>query len=493
MKQELGAVRSELSEIMKVLSTLKLSNEQSSPKGGSSRAYIVVNEGPKRSTLKFDDKGFPIPPSKGQLEGSNRRDKGFVNENSFEDYAQFEESDTLHHGNRSNHHGADYRILKLKMPLFDGEDSHGWIYKVESEARSPFRLWEGLKRRLLERFQLSQEGTLYEKFLVITQEGSACKYVSLFKTLAGQLVGIPEKVMEGTFIKGLRPELRGYNAGRNYSGSGSTRWPVNNPERKPMSATTCCLKPFKRLTDAEMVLLVGDEEEDEDSDPEHVHLDSVEVSLNSVMGFTTPRTMKIQGKLGDRDVVVLIDCGATHNFLSVELVNDLGLVVSGRRSVTIKGKTSLSRTLVSLKSMVRLLQKENKGFLVEMKQLDDTQAEATTTKTSFDIGGLLAKYENVFNLPSGLPPSRDHEHSIVLKDGTMPIGVRPYRYPHIQKNEIEKLVKEMLAAGVIQPSSSPLMCHCEVVNYVSSLNLYFADFTKDNTLTSSVPGQMGVL
>ncbi|GKE35616.1 hypothetical protein Tco_1454938 [Tanacetum coccineum] len=258
------------------------------------------------------------------------------------------------------------------------------------------------------------------------------------------------------------------------------------------------------------VLLVGDEEEDEDSDPKHVHLDSVEVSLNFVMGFTTPRTMKIQGKLGDRDVIVLIDCGATHNFLSIKFVNDLGLVVvltlhelqvvddfyplelgstymilgikwlqtlgdmtmnwkeprmtfvKYGRSVTIKEETGLSRTLVSLKSMVRSLQKEKKGFLVEMKQLDDTQAEATTTETSFDIGGLLVKYEDVFNLPSVLPPSRDHEHSIVLKDGTMPISVRPYHYPHIQKNEIKKLVKEMLATGVIQPSLSPLMCRCEV-------------------------------
>ncbi|GKE61216.1 putative mitochondrial protein, partial [Tanacetum coccineum] len=120
--------------------------------------------------------------------------------------------------------------------------------------------------------------------------------------------------------------------------------------------------------------------------------------------------------------------------------------VNDGRSVTIKGETGMIRTLVSLKSLVRSLQKEKKGFLVEMKQLDDTQAEATTTETSIEIGGLLAEYEDVFNLPSGLPPSRDHEHSIVLKDGTTPISVRPYRYPHIQKNEIEKLVKEMLAA-----------------------------------------------
>ena len=31
----------------------------------------------------------------------------------------------------------------------------------------------------------------------------------------------------------------------------------------------------------------------------------------------------------------------------------------------------------------------------------------------------------------------------------------PYRYPFTQKNEIEKIIKELLEAGVIRPSISP--------------------------------------
>jgi hypothetical protein len=35
------------------------------------------------------------------------------------------------------------------------------------------------------------------------------------------------------------------------------------------------------------------------------------------------------------------------------------------------------------------------------------------------------------------------------------VNVRPYRYPYFQKIEIEKIVKDLLASGVIRPSLSP--------------------------------------
>ncbi|KAA0057859.1 pleiotropic drug resistance protein 1-like [Cucumis melo var. makuwa] len=68
---------------------------------------------------------------------------------------------------------------------------------------------------------------------------------------------------------------------------------------------------------------------------------------------------------------------------------------------------------------------------------------------------LQQEFDDIFEMPDDLPPMRQINHRIQLKEGTDPINVRPYRYPHAQKNEIERLVNDMLASGIIRPSTSP--------------------------------------
>lgn len=61
----------------------------------------------------------------------------------------------------------------------------------------------------------------------------------------------------------------------------------------------------------------------------------------------------------------------------------------------------------------------------------------------------------MFDEPKELPPRRAIDHPIALIPDAKPVSVRPYRYGCLQKDEIERLVDEMLQAGVIRPSSSP--------------------------------------
>ena len=53
----------------------------------------------------------------------------------------------------------------------------------------------------------------------------------------------------------------------------------------------------------------------------------VEISLNSVVGIMNPKTLRASGNIGEQPVVVLIDPGATHNFLNQKLVEMLGIPV----------------------------------------------------------------------------------------------------------------------------------------------------------------------
>ena len=68
---------------------------------------------------------------------------------------------------------------------------------------------------------------------------------------------------------------------------------------------------------------------------------------------------------------------------------------------------------------------------------------------------VLQEYSDVFKEPCSLPPSRQMDRNIPLKEGTEPVNVRPYRYAHYQKEEIEKQVQEMLNSELVQPSTSP--------------------------------------
>lgn len=67
------------------------------------------------------------------------------------------------------------------------------------------------------------------------------------------------------------------------------------------------------------------EEEKEGQDDNKLRTEEreMEVSINStsMVGYDSPKIMKLTGHLKGRDVVVLLNSGATHNFISDKVVN----------------------------------------------------------------------------------------------------------------------------------------------------------------------------
>ncbi|KAL4019455.1 hypothetical protein IC575_018203 [Cucumis melo] len=223
--------------------------------------------------------------------------------------------------------------------------------------------------------------------------------------------------------------------------------------------------------------------------------------------------MKVRGKLLGEEVIVLIDCGATHNFVSEKLVKKLilpvketshygvilgsGAAVQGKgiceklevqlngwrivedflplelggvdvilgmqwlyslgvtivdwknlslsfvaegKEVKIKGDPSLTKARISLKNMMKHWEEKDSGFLIECRSLqvrtvgDEEHCLLNTEAVSKElISSVIKQYQDVFDWPEKLPPRREIEHHIHLKDGTDPINVRPYRYGFQQK------------------------------------------------------------
>ncbi|KAH0665661.1 hypothetical protein KY285_026867 [Solanum tuberosum] len=134
--------------------------------------------------------------------------------------------------------------------------------------------------------------------------------------------------------------------------------------------------------------------------------------------------------------------------------------------VSLRGMQPSSNKVIQQMSMAKLLAKPVELCMIfagmfrnELSQegaslfsLEVSQDEVV----SKDIQSLLVEFNELFEVPKELSPSRLHDHIIItLKEGTSPINIRPYRYPTIQKNEIEKMVDKMFSSGVIKHSNSP--------------------------------------
>jgi hypothetical protein len=73
-----------------------------------------------------------------------------------------------------------------------------------------------------------------------------------------------------------------------------------------------------------------------------------------------------------------------------------------------------------------------------------TAAIATATAEQPMLDQLLQHHAAIFEDPQGLLPARLYDHRIHLLPSTAPIVVRPYYYPQLQKDELERQVTGML-------------------------------------------------
>jgi hypothetical protein len=92
------------------------------------------------------------------------------------------------------------------------------------------------------------------------------------------------------------------------------------------------------------------------------------------------------------------------------------------------------------------------SFTLQFQKIEPNST--TPMELHLDLAAITTNFSDIFEEPKGLPPAQFQDHAIPLMKGSNPVKVRPYRYPHSQKAQIEKMVAEMLEQGIIQPSNS---------------------------------------
>jgi hypothetical protein len=252
------------------------------------------------------------------------------------------------------------------------------------------------------------------------------------------------------------------------------------------------------------------------------------ISLYAVTGITSGETMRLAVEIHGCRLIALVDSGSTHNFINEDVVQRLDLpvqpahdglkvmVANGDR-LTSKGICrTLGLSIGNVKFDVDCYALSLGGFDVilgtqwlralgpilwdfekltmsfwfgdRLVRFHGSRSAGATLHTITSTGpdlllSLLADYEDLFVPPTGLPPKRFQDHRIRLHVGSTPVVVRPYRYPQIQKDEIERQCAEMSAQGIIQPSNSAFSSPVLLVPKHDKTSRFCVDFRALNAQT----------
>ena len=151
------------------------------------------------------------------------------------------------------------------------------------------------------------------------------------------------------------------------------------------------------------------------------------------------------------------------------------------KSCRLQGIGPQSIQTASLTEITKELRQGQSGFAICFH----VNVEDSLNTTTLDMQDLLKEYNTLFQEPTKLPPRREIDYNITLKEGTKLVNVRSYRYAYFQKVKIENQVQEMLNLGLIRPGTSPFSSpvllvkkKIEVDNFASTIGLSITPLLK---------------
>ncbi|KFK25816.1 hypothetical protein AALP_AA8G165200 [Arabis alpina] len=246
-------------------------------------------------------------------------------------------------------------------------------------------------------------------------------------------------------------------------------------------------------------------EEPDDSycydDDEQEMTTMAELSLNSMVGISSPRTMKLKGSICGQEVVIMIDSGASHNFISQELVKRLvlpfddsnGYGVMTGTGITVQGREKCKNLKLLMQGLV-----VTSSFLPLELGTPDVILGMQWLILCCTPVSLKALWKAGLGNGGGVWWDADYRGQLgrekfdgseivdnALPGGATPVSERPFRYPQVQKEEIERQVASMMGAGIVKDSRSPFSSHVLLVKKKDGSWRFCVDYRAVNKVTDT--------
>ncbi|KAL6316337.1 hypothetical protein AAG906_017972 [Vitis piasezkii] len=409
--------------------------------------------------------------------------------------------------------GIQTRAVRLDFPKFNGEDPSGWVYRADQffnyhqtnphhrvllasfhmegkalvwfqdiEAAGGISSWEGFVRALQTRFGSSPYEDPMEALIRLKQTSTVEDYKSQFEALSNQLRGLAESYKLSCFLSGLREDIRFMVR-------------MLNPSNLHIAFGLAKMQE-ENCKSARLLIMECDESSDDEVPKSEVAKagDRTRISIHALVGSPNLKTMRflghiwlsvkvangqaihsegvvqqvplhMQGNLYTIDFYILT-LGGCDIVLGVQWLQTLGPILWDFSRLQmefsvwdkprkLQGMSPTGISLVEGEKFGKVSRQNKRGLVIQLIDFENSSLLSIETSAEPLIYDLLNLYPEVFSEPKGLPPTRNHDHHIVLHSGAKPVCVGPYRYPYFQKSEIEKIVHEMLQSGIVRPSQSP--------------------------------------
>jgi hypothetical protein len=244
-------------------------------------------------------------------------------------------------------------------------------------SRKSLVTWTIFTEEMIAHYEDTRSNTFFSQLINLKQKGSVTEHIENFQRLNIKVTDIPDEHLIDVFIGTLKDNIQhevllwepkslenAFKVARNVESKNmamATRrtypniyrennapspkthqptrlTPQQLEERKAKGLCFNCDSKYSKghkCGEKKLFYIDCEEEEEEEQEPsqdENVEAISSEeltptISCNALAGISTPQTLKIEGYIKKKKVIVLIDSGSTHNFIHDKLAKDINCFV----------------------------------------------------------------------------------------------------------------------------------------------------------------------